>query len=144
MAVDLSYNLVKPLEYLFTFSLGMGDSFSDVANWYAERAGINCEQYIERDEEEDEEDDYYDGEYDYDKIFHDSLEILASKHEQGIIDDLMILFDGDMLDWVLEELKEDPQMAKAIRAVYRYIGDWPDGPKVRKAIEDNIFPHLDK
>ena len=134
MSVDFSQNLVKPLEYLFTFSLGMGDSFTELVSWYAERAGIPYDEYLDEDEE---------GYQDPDEVFRDALEVLVGMHEERIIDELLILTDGDMLDWVLDELEDDPKMLKALRAVYRYIGNWKGGDKVRQAIETNIFPHIE-
>lgn len=152
MAVDFSSYLVEALIYLWTFNLGMGDSYDDVVRWVADDAGLDFDalHYGDYGDNDDEyEDDFnlpatFVETKSLDEIMQEGMEILTSEHSKVITDNLLALFTEDyLIEEILDDIQRSPEMTEALNAVYSLIGEWSDGDKVKQALQDNILSYAD-
>ena len=141
MAVDFDSGLVNAIEFLTTFNLGMGDSMSDVVEWFCWEAYHDYNHYAEDEYGNPPPDDY---------MIEDSLTKLVKERNKFIPETLNYLFtEEDLIDDIIEVLEGNSYMARrdtmleALETVYFTIDKFPKGQIAKNNLKLNILFPMD-
>lgn len=110
-------------------TLDMGDYIDDIAEYVSEIADY------EFDEDED----------DMKKVFMKSIASLIKNKSEELVDFLSEYFEEDInIEYLLDYIDSSEfQLVPSINMIYSKIGSFPNGSKIRDAIEKNIFNNSD-